>query len=355
MELSSHESQLVSVIMPCHNGEHWLRASLDSVAAQTYRPIELSFWDDSSTDTSAKVLQDALPDLIATGIQVVCGGTAFGGGGAESGPLGCGAAKNRAISQSNGTYLCFCDADDVMHTDRVTAQLEVALHRGKRCLVGSNVERQPQGAQPRYTSWLNSLSDAQLFLQRFRECTLAMPTWFCARDVLDEVGGFVETGPGAPEDLDFFYRFTRQDCELATVRKPLVMYRYHEHQQSRGVDADVIWSLRVKELESQLLCCLSSFSIWSAGRDGKRLYRSLSLENRNKVVAFLDVDQKKLAAGLYFDRDRRQHVPIVEWKRAIDFKYQPTIICVKSGLHEGFEENLASLQLTEGEQYWHFN
>ncbi|CAK0801475.1 unnamed protein product [Prorocentrum cordatum] len=196
----------------------------------------------------------------------------------------------------------------------------------------------------------------QLLRQRFRECTLAMPTWFCSRAVFDRVGGFVETGPGAPEDMDFFYRHLRAGGTLARVPEPLP--EALPDQQSRGVSAEAIWSLRVAELQGSLLDGLPSFSIWSAGRDGKRLYRSLSTANQDstqsRVVAFLDVDAGKLAAGLYYNRERKLHVPIVEWRFASDARYQPAVICVKLGLHDGFEENLASLQLREGEQYWHF-
>ncbi|CAE8723786.1 unnamed protein product, partial [Polarella glacialis] len=304
------------------------------------------------------------------GVRVTLGGSGFrsaeGQATADSNseesaskPLGCGTAKNRAVLQSSGDFLCFLDADDVMRPRRVEAQLGLALARkgcgGAGCLVGSCIVREPCDAQPRYTAWLNSLTQEQLLLQRFKECTLAMPTWFCARAVFDAASGFLETGPGTPEDLDFLYRHVRSGGSLARVDEPLVMYRYHEKQQSHGVSANSIWALRVEELESGLLAHLESFSLWGAGRDGKRLYKSLRPASRQKVVAFLDVDPGKLAAGHYFDREHGEKVPIVEWKMASEAKFQPAIICVKSGLHSGFENNVASLGLQEGRQYWHFN
>merc|ERR1711871_1777055 len=168
-----------------------------------------------------------------------------------------------------------------------------------------------------------------------------MPTWFCSRATFerlaDSSAGFSEMGPGTPEDLDFFYRHLRAGGTLSKVSVPLVIYRAHEQQTSRGVSADKIWDLRVEELETALLQRLDSFSIWSAGRDGKRLYRSLCAESRAKVVAFLDVDEKKIKLGDYFEKETRVRVPIVHWTLAADARYQPTIICVKEGLHAGFE------------------
>lgn len=341
---------LVSVIIPCHNAASWLDECLASVRAQSYRPLELSLWDDASTDGSGDLVQALRPAFEAADVALTLGG----GAASSSGPVGCGGAKNRAVSQSSGEYFCFLDADDTMRADRVELQLRLATSAGPSCVVGSCVRREPEDAQPRYTAWINKVDGEQLMLQRFCECTVAMPTWFCARARFDAVGGFSEAGPGTPEDLDFFYRHLSTGGSLAKVPEPLVMYRYHEHQQSRGVAAEAIWALRVAALEASLLSNTASFSIWSAGRDGKRLYRSLSMESQRKVVAFLDVDAGKLAAGLYYDRPQKRHVPIVSWTLASQVENHPVIICVKQGLHAGFEDNLTSLKLTEGQHYWHF-
>jgi glycosyltransferase involved in cell wall biosynthesis len=38
------DGDLVSVIVPCHNAAPYLQAALDSVLAQTHRPLELCIW-----------------------------------------------------------------------------------------------------------------------------------------------------------------------------------------------------------------------------------------------------------------------------------------------------------------------
>jgi glycosyltransferase involved in cell wall biosynthesis len=49
---------LVSVVIPVHNAEAWLDECLDSVLTQTHSgPIEVSIFDDASTDSSAKKIQ----------------------------------------------------------------------------------------------------------------------------------------------------------------------------------------------------------------------------------------------------------------------------------------------------------
>lgn len=306
-------------------------------------------WNDGSTDSSASIVEALRMRLEKAGVNFVVGG------GPSEGPTSCGTSKNRAVRQSSGEWLCFQDADDFMRPDRVKAQLALATIKGPGCLVGCNVRREPEGSQPRHTAWLNGLTDDQLMLQRFCESTVCMPTWFCSRSMFEKIGGFSEAGRGTPEDLRFFYEHIDAGGTLAKVREELVVYRFHADMESRGVPAVSIWDRRVVALQSSLLDDLECFSIWSAGRDGKRLYRSLSMGNRSKVVAFLDIDPGKLKAGLYFDRDRKVHIPIICWKNAAKKEYQPSIICVKRGLHSGFEENLGSLDLQEGRHYWHFN
>ncbi len=45
-----------SILLPVFNGERYVRASIDSVLAQTHTDFELLIWDDGSTDTSRAIL-----------------------------------------------------------------------------------------------------------------------------------------------------------------------------------------------------------------------------------------------------------------------------------------------------------
>ena len=49
---------LITIIINCYNGEKYLKECIDSVIEQTYQNWEIIFWDNQSTDNSAKILQE---------------------------------------------------------------------------------------------------------------------------------------------------------------------------------------------------------------------------------------------------------------------------------------------------------
>jgi glycosyltransferase involved in cell wall biosynthesis len=49
-------SSLICCIVPVYNGEKYLPETLDSILAQTYRPLEILVADDGSTDGTASVV-----------------------------------------------------------------------------------------------------------------------------------------------------------------------------------------------------------------------------------------------------------------------------------------------------------
>lgn len=91
------EKPLVSIIVPTYNRAHLLPRSIESLLAQTYRPIEIIVVDDGSTDNTREVVEPYL-----NRIQYV---------GQEN--SGCPTARNTGILRSKGKYILFFDDDDI--------------------------------------------------------------------------------------------------------------------------------------------------------------------------------------------------------------------------------------------------
>ena len=89
----------VSVIIPVHNAEAYLRECLDSVVNQTLKEIEVICIDDGSTDSSLSILREyAQKDSRISVLQQ------------EN--LHAGVARNAGIAVAQGEYIHFLDSDD---------------------------------------------------------------------------------------------------------------------------------------------------------------------------------------------------------------------------------------------------
>ena len=47
---------LISILIPCHNAEQWIKESINSALEQTYENKEIIVIDDGSTDNSWKII-----------------------------------------------------------------------------------------------------------------------------------------------------------------------------------------------------------------------------------------------------------------------------------------------------------
>lgn len=99
----------VTVGIPVHNAEKYLRQAIVSVLQQTYADFELIITDDGSTDKSVDVvkqLDDSRIILVADGLN-----------------KGLPYRLNQQVKMARGKYFFRMDADDVMFPTRIEEQL----------------------------------------------------------------------------------------------------------------------------------------------------------------------------------------------------------------------------------------
>jgi len=97
----------INVIIPVYNGERYLAETIESVLAQTYRPVEVIVVDDGSTDESARIAKS-----FGFSIRYY-----------YQPNLGTAAALNRGIELACGDYFAFLGADDLWTEDRIRLQM----------------------------------------------------------------------------------------------------------------------------------------------------------------------------------------------------------------------------------------
>lgn len=93
------KEKLVTVIVPVHNMEAYLRPCLESILGQTYQAMEILLVEDGSTDQSAAICQEY--EKRDGRIRMICQDN-----------QGLSAARNRGLEAAAGEYVSFVDADD---------------------------------------------------------------------------------------------------------------------------------------------------------------------------------------------------------------------------------------------------
>ncbi|XP_033126944.1 UDP-GlcNAc:betaGal beta-1,3-N-acetylglucosaminyltransferase-like protein 1, partial [Anneissia japonica] len=160
---------------------------------------------------------------------------------------------------------------------------------------------------------------------------------------------------GTPEDLLFFLKHLELGGGVYRVDENLLTYRYHPDCTTHSVHRDTIWDIRLEAIQKRVINQWKQFTIWNAGKEGRKFYRSLTQENKAKVKEFCDVDAKKIGKVYTYEESKEQPkptVPIVHFSDASP----PFVICVKMDLTKGgLECNIASLNLVEGKDYYFFS
>ncbi len=103
---------LVSVIMPCYNGEKYIEAAIQSIQNQSMQEWELIIVDDCSEDRSPEIIEK-----LASNERRI---KHF----KNSKNRGVFYSRNYGIENSSGRYIALMDADDIAYSDRLEMQIE---------------------------------------------------------------------------------------------------------------------------------------------------------------------------------------------------------------------------------------
>lgn len=122
--------KLVSVIIPLYNAEAHLARTLESVIQQDYSELEIIVVNDSSTDSTRTIAHSLLQESSRT-FRIID----------HSHKLGVSAARNSGLAHSNGSYVWFCDGDDIAQSNLVSELLGLAEKYDSDIAFGGILER----------------------------------------------------------------------------------------------------------------------------------------------------------------------------------------------------------------------
>lgn len=169
----------VSVVIPVHNGERYLAATLDSILAQTCPPLEIIVIDDASSDATPQILA-----AYAAHLEVIRHDAA-------SGPA---RARNEGIQRARGEYIAFLDADDLWEPEKLAQQLQFAAQHPGFGILTTDVLWFDDDGTVLQTSLKQSypVENGYIVEKLLRHNWITTSATLIPRDILLEVGGFDE-------------------------------------------------------------------------------------------------------------------------------------------------------------------
>lgn len=211
---------LVSVIVPMHNAERFILASLASILRERDIPLEVVIVNDGSTDASLNRVQRVKDQRVRV-INGPCKGVA--------------AAVNAGIATARGKIIMRCDADDLYPRERIAQQatwLQEHPEFGAVCSSFATID-----IKGRSIANLIAEKDAEEITEELRngKTRTHFGTFAVRTEVLRAIDGMREYFCTA-EDIDLQLRLGEL-CRVWFVPEIWYKYRLHEtsltHMQTR--------------------------------------------------------------------------------------------------------------------------
>jgi glycosyltransferase involved in cell wall biosynthesis len=186
---------LVSILIPAYNAQDWIAETLQSAVAQTWPRKEIIVVDDGSTDRTAEVVKR----FASRGVTLV-----------STPNQGVSAAENLAFQMSQGEYIQYLDADDLLAPDKIERQL-AAVRDGdsKRILLSSQwapFYYRTRHARFVHNSVCQDLSPVEWLLRKMSEnLHMQTSTWLPSRELIEAAGPW-DTKLAMDHDGEYFCR-----------------------------------------------------------------------------------------------------------------------------------------------------
>ena len=272
-----------SVIMPLYNKAPYVRKAVESVVGQTYTDWELVVVDNGSTDGSGEVVagfSDARIQMVRLADNIGPGG-----------------ARNRGVTESSASWICFLDADDWWEStflEEMAGLIErhpdAGIYGTGYYIVKSGKKRlAPIGVE-------EGFGEGEIDYCKVYAKTLCMPLTSISvampRGIFEECGGF-KTHLRLGEDFDLWIRIALKH-RTVLLNKPLSNYNqdvavtYRGTHHLRAPEEHMLWNLDYLEPVEQtnpdykqLIDNLRTYSLYLYLLD--RRYREAARRELRKV------------------------------------------------------------------------
>lgn len=204
---------LVSILIPAYEAGEWVAQTIRSALAQTWSRKEIIIIDDGSRDDTYTIASGFASKSVCVKRRE---------------HMGAAAARNHALALSQGDYIQWLDADDVLAPDKIEKQLAAAESFDKRTLLSAAWGRfyyRLKGAVFENTALWEDLVPIDWMVRKL-ELNLFMQTasWLTSREISSAVGPW-DTRLLADDDGEYFCRVVMASEHVKFVPESKVFWR----------------------------------------------------------------------------------------------------------------------------------
>jgi glycosyltransferase involved in cell wall biosynthesis len=205
---------LVSILIPAYNAEEWIADTIQSAIAQTWPRKEIIVVDDGSSDRTADVARRfASKDLTVVSKK----------------NEGAAAARNHAMRLSQGDYIQWLDADDLLAPDKIELQLAALGETESKWILLSSpwadFNYRTEHARFVPNSLWQDLAPVEWLLRKMGEnLHMQTATWLTSRELAEAAGPW-DTRLISDDDGEYFCRVLLASQGTHFVPESRVFYR----------------------------------------------------------------------------------------------------------------------------------
>ncbi len=221
---------IVSVIMNCHNGAKYLKESIASLNAQSYKNWELIFFNNCSNDKSEEIIKRFKSKKIRYFVSKK--------------KLKLYHARNLAVKKARGKFISFLDTDDKWCNNKLKSQLDFFKKNRDYNVVYSNYFLLNERKNIQKIFFKNKLPSGLILQHLLNKYVVGILTVMIRRNILRKKK--FNQGYEIIGDFDLFLNLSRK-YKFGCIQKPLAFYRDHSDNFSKKTN------LYLKELRKWLL------------------------------------------------------------------------------------------------------
>ena len=278
-----NKQPLVSILIPAFNAERYIKETLGSALAQTYRHIEIVVVDDGSTDGTANIIKSYNDPRLRYVYQE------------NQGII---RVRNRLLQEARGDFLTYLDSDDIYFPEKVEEEVKFLETNPEYAAVYCDLRYFFDGHPEKLYRHRYTFYSGDIFEHLLEKMFITNTTFMFRRSVIDAIGMY-EEAMGTVEDWHYFLKMAQKGFKFGFIPKDLVRFRLRWDNNTRFENQPAIQASGVKifeNLKSQM------------SPDQQRRYHINNLLFKRKIrlaIAHLSIGKKRDACLTLWDA--REH------------------------------------------------